>query len=144
MSIRPEFVALVKNDKTLFKKELYTILEDKISEEMAKKALQESKNILNNIKIEPKQKPIQEEQIQEVPIYMPLDEVNNAINYNRTCWMTAKDGSQLELTPQMAKYLAELYKSLNTSHKDKLISLILESEHGFKKAIKTAERLYRR
>lgn len=144
MSIRPEFAALILDDKDIFKKELYNILEDKITEEMAKLALEEAKNILKNIKLEPKQKIVQEEIVHETPVYMPISEVNNAINHNRTCWMTAKDGSQLELTPQMAKYLAELYKSLNTSHRDKLINLILESEHGFKKATKTAERLYRR
>ena len=88
------------------------------------------------------QKNVQLESVQVE--YMPIQEINNAINTNRTNWITAKDGSQLELTPTMAKYLAELYKTLNTSHKDKLINLILESDHSFKKAVKTAEKLYRR
>jgi hypothetical protein len=101
--------------------------------------------LFESIKVKPKNTQKNDIQLESTQIeYMPIQEVNNAINTNRTNWITAKDGSQLELTPTMAKYLAELYKTLNTSHKDKLINLILESDHSFKKAVKTAEKLYRR
>jgi hypothetical protein len=108
---------------------------------MSEMYLNECENLFNNIIVE-KSKPQVQIQEQVSKTYMPIAEFNNAINNNTTNWITAKDGSQLEITPKMAKYLAELYNSLNSSHKDKLINLILESDHGFKKAVKTAERIY--
>lgn len=143
MKHRPEFLALVHSDKDLFKKELFTIIESKISKKVSEKKKEESLKIVKNAKPKPK-KEIKEnvEQPKQYVNYMPVSEINLAINNNRTCWLTAKDGSQLEISPKMATYLAELYKSLNTSHKDKLIVLMTESEHGFKKALNTAERLY--
>jgi len=143
MSIRKEFLALIQNDRELFKEQLFSAISDRIAEEMAKKYLDASEKLFKSITLEPKVKrvPVQiQEQVKTE--YMPIAEFNNAINHNTTNWMTAKDGSQLEITPKMAKYLAELYNSLNSSHKDKLINLILESDHGFKKAVKTAERIY--
>ncbi len=142
---RPEFLALREENKDLFKKEIYSLIKEKICESLAHSYIKESNQILNKIKTLPKTKKIEKvfEQVSTVQ-YMPINEVNIAINTNRTTWVTAKDGSLLEITPNMAKYLAELYKTLNTSHKDKLINLILESEHGFKKAVKTAEKIYRR
>lgn len=143
MKHRPEFLALIQNDKDLFKRELFSIIENKISEKMTKKKLEEARKIVKNAKSKPK-KVIKEsiEEPKQTVTHIPISEINIAINSNRTCWMTTKDGSQLEISPKMATYLAELYKSLNTSHKDKLISLVTESEHGFKKALNTAERLY--
>lgn len=141
---RPEFLALASSDVNEFKKELFRLLEDRISTEMAKLYLKESSGIINNIVLE-KKKPVHltEQKIaKQVPVYMPITELNDSINFSRTVWLTAKDGSQLEVTPKMAKYLAELYNSLNKMHKEKLVNLILESDHGFKKAVKTAEKLY--
>lgn len=142
--MRPEFLALMSDNKEQFKDELSSKLFSLIQEKVSGKYLEECKKFFENIKLEPKQ--LKEQTIVEinVPVYMPIDEVNNAINNNRTNWLIAKDGSTLEITPEAAKYLAELYKSLNTTHRDKLVKLITESDHGFKKAVKTAERLYRR
>lgn len=143
MNIRSEFLAIINEDKDLFKKELFSSIQDKISEKMAIEYLNESKKLIKNIKSKQKNKTINEEIVKQPPIvYMPINEINLAINNNRTNWLLAKDGTQLEITPKMAKYLAELYKSLNNLHKEKLVNLITESEHGFKKALKTAERLY--
>lgn len=141
--MRSEFLALIQEDKDLFKKELFSIIQDKISEKMVTTYLSESKKALKKAKSKPKLKIMNEEKIsiQEI-IHMPINEINSAINTNRTNWIVTKEGSQIEVTPKMAKYLAELYKSLNNLHKEKLVNLITESEHGFKKALKTAERLY--
>jgi hypothetical protein len=142
--MRSEFLALISEDKDQFRNELNNILVSLIEQKISKKYLEEASKLLEKITLEPKV--IAEQTIveQEVPVYMPIDEINNAINNNRTNWLLAKDGSQLEVTPDIAKYLAELYKSLNNTHKDKLVKLITESDHGFKKAVKTAENLYRR
>ena len=122
MSIKPEFVALMMSDKELFKKELYSILEDKMSIQVSNKYIDESEKLFEHTKIEPKPVIIKEAVIEpSKKVYMPINEVNSAITFNRTHWMTARDGSSLELTPQMAKYLAELYNSLNSLHKDKLV-----------------------
>ena len=142
--MRSEFLALISEDKEQFKNELGNIILSLIEKKIGEKYLEETKNFFQNIKLEPKQL---DEQIiveEEAPVYMPIDEINSAINNNRTNWLIAKDGSQLEITPNAAKYLAELYKTLNNTHKDKLVKLIMESDHGFKKAVNTAERLYRR
>jgi hypothetical protein len=141
MSIRKEFAALVASNKDAFKQEMFSLIEDRIAIRMSEMYLNECENLFNNIIVE-KSKPQVQIQEQVSKTYMPIAEFNNAINNNTTNWITAKDGSQLEITPKMAKYLAELYNSLNSSHKDKLINLILESDHGFKKAVKTAERIY--
>lgn len=143
MNVPKQFKALIKEDKELFKQELYFLIDQKIKQEFEKKRFKESAKIVKNAKPKPK-KVINETVIEQPKLkeYMPIVEINTAINTNRTCWITAKDGSQLEITPKMATYLAELYKTLNTSHKDKLICLMMESEHGFKKALNTAERLY--
>lgn len=145
MNNRPEFSALKEENRDLFKKEVYSLIREKLCDSLAHRYLTEANKILKNIQTKPK--PKKEIKIFEEKVsveYMPINEVNVAINTNRTTWATAKDGSLLEITPNMAKYLAELYKTLNTSHKDKLVNLMLESEHGFKKAVKTAEKLYRR
>jgi len=141
--MRSEFLALIKEDKDLFKKELFSIIQDKISEKMVTTYLSESKKALKKAKLKIKPKIMNEEKIsiQEI-IHMPINQIKSAINTNRTNWIVTKEGSQIEVTPKMAKYLAELYKSLNNLHKEKLVNLITESEHGFKKALKTAERLY--
>ena len=139
---RSEFLALMNEDKHLFKKELFSILENKISEKITLRYVNESKKILSSIKTKKIHKIKEQIEVKPVTIYMPINEVNSAINNNRTNWLLAKDGSNIEITPKMAKYLAELYKSLNNLHKEKLVKLITESEHGFKKALKTAERLY--
>ena len=146
MTLRREFEALIAEDKDSFKKELNSLIADKFTEAIAKRYMDQCSTLIENTKVKPKKKKEQKNvQLESVQVeYMPIQEINNAINTNRTNWITAKDGSQLELTPTMAKYLAELYKTLNTSHKDKLINLILESDHSFKKAVKTAEKLYRR
>lgn len=142
MKNRPEFLALVNENKLLFKKELFSILENKISKKITLKYIGESKNILSSIKVKKVQQIKEQIETKPVTVYMPINEINCAINNNRTNWMLTKDGSNVEITPKMAKYLAELYKSLNNLHKEKLVKLITESEHGFKKALKTAERLY--
>jgi len=145
MTLRPEFTALISEDKEKFKTELNSLIQDKLTEKMSELYVKECTLLFEKTKVLPKKK---EEKVEihenTTVVYMPIYEINNAINTNRTNWITAKDGSQLEVTPQMAKYLAELYKTLNNSHKDKLVNLILESDHGFKKAVKTAEKLYRR
>ena len=145
MTLRREFQALLAEDKDSFKKELNFLIATKLTETVAKKYMEQCSKLFESIKVKPKNIQKIDIQLESTQVeYMPIQEVNNAINTNRTNWITAKDGSQLELTPTMAKYLAELYKTLNTSHKDKLINLILESDHSFKKAVKTAEKLYRR
>lgn len=145
MTLRPEFTALMKEDKNSFKNELNSLIQNKLTEKVSELYLKECELLFEKTKTLPKKKEDKQEIHENVEVvYMPISEINNAINNNRTNWITAKDGSQLEVTPQMAKYLAELYKTLNNSHKDKLVNLILESDHGFKKAVKTAEKLYRR
>jgi hypothetical protein len=145
MTLRPEFTALMKEDKDSFKNELNSLIQNKLTEKVSELYMKECELLFEKTKTLPKKKEEKQEIHESVEVvYMPISEINNAINSNRTNWITAKDGSQLEVTPQMAKYLAELYKTLNNSHKDKLVNLILESDHGFKKAVKTAEKLYRR
>ena len=143
---RKEFVALISEDKEAFKRQVISLIEKTISKRVTELYIRESAVILKNIKCEPKQKQIKEQLITE-PKHInlfPIKEINDALLSERTHWMTAKDGSQLEITLKSAKYLAELYNSLNSLHKEKLLNLISESEHGFKKAVKTAEKLYRR
>lgn len=143
--MRPEFLALISNNKEQFKENLESILISLITDKVNKKYLEETSKLFEKTKIESKK--LVEEKVlieEEKPVYMPIEEVNNAINHNRTNWLIAKDGSNLEITPEIAKYLAELYNYLNNTHKDKLVKLITESDYGFKKAVKTAERLYRR
>lgn len=145
MTLRPEFTALMKEDKDSFKNELNSLIQNKLTEKVSELYLKECEMLFEKTKTHPKKKEEKQDIHENVEVvYMPISEINNAINSNRTNWITAKDGSQLEVTPQMAKYLAELYKTLNNSHKDKLVNLILESDHGFRKAVKTAEKLYRR
>jgi hypothetical protein len=144
---RKEFIALVEENKSSFKKEVMSLIEKMISKRVTDLYIKESAVILKTIKCESKQKEKLSEEVLIEPVQpfvFPVREINDAILYERTCWLTAKDGSQLEITSEMAKYLAELYNSLNTLHKDKLIKLITESEYGFKKAVKTAQKLYRR
>lgn len=143
---RKEFVALINEDKLSFKKEVLSLIEKNISKKVTDNYIKESASILQNIKCHPKIKQIKEQIINE-PVEItvfPIKEINDAILYERTHWLTTKDGSQIEVTIEKAKYLAELYNSLNTLHKEKLVNLITESEHGFKKAVKTAQKLYRR
>lgn len=142
MSIRSEFKALIDGDKQLFKKEVYSILEGMLDSKFNKVWQNESNKLFEKTVCEKEE--INEEVLQEVPVktYMPIQEINDSINYDRTTWIVAKDGSQIEVTPKMAKYLAELYDSLNNTHKEKLVKLIKESTQGFKKAVKTAEKLY--
>jgi hypothetical protein len=144
---RKEFVALVSENKTSFKREVLTLIEKRIAEKVTELYIKESATILKNIKLPPKQKKLVKEEVLVKPIrtdLFPIREINDAILHERTHWMTAKDGSQLEITLESAKYLAELYKSLNTLHREKLLNLITESDYGFKKAVKTAKKLYRR
>lgn len=143
---RKEFVALINEDKTSFKKQVISLIEQQISKNVTDRYIKESASILMKIKCQPKRK--MNEQVKEAPVVkkqiIPVKEINDALLSERTHWLMAKDGSQIEVTAQMAKYLAELYVSLNTLHKEKLVNLITESEHGFKKAVKTAQKLYRR
>lgn len=142
MSIRSEFEALMLNDKQLFKKEVYSILESMLDAQFDKVWKNESEKLFEKTVCVKPEKPTEVITEETLKTYMPIQEINDSINSNRTTWITGKDGSQIEITPKMAKYLAELYNSLNTLHKEKLVKLIKESDHGFKKAVKTAERLY--
>ena len=145
MTVRKEFVALIEENKEQFKNSLFSLIEDQITEKMAELYIKESEQIL--LKLSPsicEESINQPEEIQEeilLPSF-PVTEISEAISSDRTHWMVTKDGSQIEITPKTAKYIMELYNSLNTLHKEKLVNLITESQHGFKKALKTAEKLY--
>lgn len=147
MTVRKEFVALIEENKEQFKNNLFSLIEDQIAEKMAELYIKESEQILLKLtsnNCEDRQE--EPEELKEevlVPLF-PVTEISEAISTDRTHWMVTKDGSQVEITPKTAKYIMELYNSLNTLHKEKLVNLITESQHGFKKALKTAEKLYRR